>query len=182
MSLAYLENILVDLKLANDNPRLYLTNYFSDLQNRIDIDCLRYANNFADCADKYLEHAERMINEIKQFEHQCLLNFNRTDQLDELVIRKVTRALSSSSVDNVNLKEISELLVDAMSAIQRQLFLNRGVLYLVNDKAELRAKNVHRFQTFGVVLVIDDEFISQFIFDLNWLVNIYIYIYIYTIY
>lgn len=173
MSIEQLETSLKDLKCAIDNPSLYLANYFSDLRNRIDIDCIDHISQYTDGSETSFQFQECMISEVKEFEQRCLSNLNGTRSFDELVIKQVTEALSEASRDNVNIKEVSELVFDALSAVQRHFFLNRGILYLANEAAELRDKNVHPFQTFGAILIINDEFISQFVFDMNWLASIY---------
>lgn len=173
MSIEQLEPTLKDLKCAIDNPRLYLANYFSDLRNRIDIDCINHISQFTDDTGTFFQFLECMIREVKEFEQRCLLNLDGTPPFDELVIKQVTEALSEASRDNVNVKEVSELVFDALSAVQRQLFVNRGILYLTNETTELRDKNVHRFQTFGAILITNDQFISQFVFDMNWLASIF---------
>lgn len=153
-----LEAVLRELKLAVDSPRIYLANFFRELQNQIDLECEALLNR-ANVSDKDRERAIQqqiqMINEVDLFQHKCLANLTKISLLDLEPVKHVT-----------NEKEIH----CALYKRQKLLFMNQGVIFFNNKNFDhflqsnlhfclLSFKYENPSQLFGLLFFIEDEFL-----------------------
>ena len=64
-----------DLKLAAKSPKVYLTNFFSELKNQIDLECEAYLSRSdlqVDQQDRAIFQQLQLIHEVNYFEKKCL--------------------------------------------------------------------------------------------------------------
>lgn len=162
-------NSLNDLKLANQNPKVYLCNYFTEFRNKIDLECQVFFKKEANLESKRssqaLERQDSIINRVNVFEKACLNNIPE-NQLNSDLSAKLVATISSvdSKLENVDtlkedgLYEIFELILNASILVQTELFKNRGIIF-VNTITN------RKIASCGFLLVIDNTYVSQYIMD-----------------
>ena len=150
-------NLLDDLKLAVDSPKIYLSNYFDELKNQIDLKCQMNMNEYSKI-NATAAHL-KLIQEVDSFEQKCLANVGQL----ELPTKKQIEGI----------KEEKELYI-ALHQVQKQLFMNQSMIFW--DIEQFKKLNLHlsnicfetsgyeHFKcywkyTFGLLIIIEDEFI-----------------------
>jgi hypothetical protein len=162
-------NLLKDLKLAVDSPKIYLSTYFDETKNQIDLECQSYLgqDKLADeDKEKAISQQLELIHEVNSFERKCLENVGQL----ELPTRE--------QIDGI--KEEKELYI-ALHQVQKKLFMNQGMFFLVKGRfvefvSLCRASHcvqncglncIHRYELirkysehnfFGALFFIEDEF------------------------
>lgn len=123
---------LEDLKFITKCPRLYLSDYFSELRNQID---LVYA---ARQTDEYYNREENdkawleIVKRVETLEEECQkkITFKRfkidNSSKMELIEAKIRNL-------NENSNEIEEMIQKEKSEIEKILFLNKTVLFLNSE-------------------------------------------------
>lgn len=164
-----LKSSLNDLKLAHQNPRVYLSNYFTEFRNKIDRECqvfLKMETNLeSKRSSQAFECQDSIINQVNVFEKACLNNIPK-NLLNSDLSAKLEATISSveSKLENVDtlkedgLYEIFELILNASILVQAELFTNRGIIF-VNTSTN------RKIASFGFLLVIDNTYVSQYIMD-----------------
>ena len=78
------EKDLRDIKNALANPKLYVSSYFEDIINQIDIEAMKWIQKHEDkteVCDRISKNQTEMINQVKSFESECLSLFIKTFNL-----------------------------------------------------------------------------------------------------
>jgi hypothetical protein len=134
-------NLLDDLKLAVDCPKRYLANYFDEMKNQIDLECQVYLGQ-DELADEYKERAIseqlEMIHEADSFEQKCLANVGHLE------------LPTKEQIDGIRGEK--ELYI-ALHQVQKQLFMNQGIIFHRNP-----IKSSRILSPFGRLIFIEDEF------------------------
>jgi hypothetical protein len=166
-----LRNRLSELKLAQKNPRIFLTNYFNEFRNKIDTECQEVlTNKEKSCHEIWyyqaLETQDLIIKEVNAFEQSCLRNM-ATNQLTNELSRSLANAISKienklECADELNddgIYEIFELSLNASILVQKELFNNRSIIYF-------NAMQLIKYKNFGFLLIINNTYVDQYIMDL----------------
>jgi hypothetical protein len=147
-----------DLKLAAKSPKVYLTNFFSELKNQIDLECEAYLSRSdlqVDQQDRAIFQQLQLIHEVNYFEKKCLANVEQI----QLPTNEQTDALKTE-------KE----LYCVFYQLQKQLFRNQGIVFMNSETFDRFLQcnlpfNLHRVeyknpqQFFGQLFIIEDEFL-----------------------
>ena len=156
------QTTLKDLELIRKEPKLYLINYFSELQNQIDIEfelMLQDEESLKAFLPAVIIEAQcSLIAILKSFEQMCLLSLNSDQQkrakLDQIFIR-VNSMLSRGDTCQEQLDQV-------LAMIQELLFCNRSIMFVTsrNPSQILKDKLRIKSKPFGNLLIIQDEFVQ----------------------
>ncbi len=148
-------NLLKDLKLIVDTPKRYLTSYFAELKNQIDLECqvcIGRDNLVDEEKEKAISQQLELIQEVDSFEQKCLAN---VEQLE---------LPTKEQIDGI--REEKELYI-ALHQVQKQLFMNEGMLFLDSKRFEELVQE-EQGSNFGVfdplvypsehLIILEDEF------------------------
>lgn len=155
---------LSELKAAMQNPRLYIYQHFSDLKNQIDVECQQFLCSQVDlqstASTQCIDYQDQMIDEVESHERACLKNCQFADLNKESVTRMIESTEAELkgllALEDKRLGEINLLVGETVYHVKRELFLNRSLLFV--PRSVNLALDV---ENFGVLLVIEDEFISK---------------------
>lgn len=152
-------------------PKLYLSNFFSELRNKIDVTFLTKINNELDYGikDDLNENWIEIIDHLNSFETQCSSN-QRTNKFNiqvtketNLEIGKIENLLANFKLDSYDL--VLEMINEQNFKIKKLLFLNKTIVFLGENKyASLTKKFTKKFNartTAGILLIVSDEYINQ---------------------
>lgn len=166
-----IKNELDKLKTLHQVPRLYLSNFYSDLKTKIDVSFTskqRIIQNEV-TKSKLCENWSLMIQKINCLEKECLyrektnkLNQNIYHQI-QLNIAAIEIELLKSPTDNETLKQLNELISFDINRIERFLFLNKTVIFLnetVCENVNLLYK-MDMETTAGKLIIIRDQFLNK---------------------
>ena len=136
-----LENNLKELKFAYKQPRLFLSNYFNELKNKINFECNQFAVNN--------QNRKEMLSKVESFEVHCLsceksLNNYENKQKLETIEEKINKFMGKEQEAN----EIKLLIKNEEFKFKRSLFLDKTIDFL---------KNLNNNQ----LIIINDEYFSQ---------------------
>lgn len=154
------------LKSVIKSPRQYLSDYFSELRNSIDIQCESSIQNES---TQPFETQNLLINEVNAAEKECLSKLNNNFLTNGILkqVKHVMTAIEVNSkttalVDSPKFDEIKCLLEETTSDILKVIFRNRGIVFL---SKEFLASFIPGFEdlieSFGLLVLIEDEFISS---------------------
>ena len=160
-----LQAIFGELKLTVKNPRVYLANYFSEIQNQIDIDCESYLSSHGlEKQARALVQQQELIGEVDLFLRQCLSNVtNIEDDLSELDELELSlKALDCLDKDAV--LAVEKNIYCALNKRKRLLFINRGIIFVNIEKYEKYFESPGSRQRdpqvlFGLLFILEDEFL-----------------------
>lgn len=179
-----LKSDLEELKCAFTSPRLYISNHFYELRNRVDVESEKFLhkqhqnNKKTTLYDKesvqadVRDHQCSIINVITEFERECLASLSAFDyQLSPDLRQQITPALeeielswlSSETMTEEQLQALDGLIYGTLSRIQRSIFRDKCMMFLGSENAFISpyyftAKNI---QSFGILIVIVDQFIGS---------------------
>ena len=155
---------LNELKSALQSPRVYIYQYFTKLKNEIDLECQLHLCNQKNLQTsgsvQAIDYQSQMIDQVEAFEIMCIKNC----QFLELNKENVTRSIESTeaelksllALEDKRIKEINLLVEENFYTTQKQLFLNRSLIFIPRSLNLLVD-----IQSFGVLLVIEDEFVYK---------------------
>jgi hypothetical protein len=109
-----------ELKQMQNFPRFYLSNYFDELKNEID---LKYAVE-QDEQVKYLE----IIKNIESFEQEAYKKCKSFNTFDK-EIKSIEDKLNDS-----NLNEITQLIDELKYKIEKEIFLNKSIFFYEKER------------------------------------------------
>ena len=162
------------LKSALNAPLLYIYNHFDVMKNEVTIACQRKICSercnrlvYNGSSQIAINNKEFMLDEIKAFEKACNASLvNR--QLESVVFDSLTKEIlkiedSLKIVRTTELKviaRIQEKISETMLLLQNRLFLNKTMKFLdIESFLEEKLRTYPYF--FGILLVVDGEFISR---------------------
>lgn len=168
MQINSINTSLTELKLLHTCPRVYLATNFEDFKNRIDISCQEFLvlnTTDEDKSLKALNCLSLMSDKVKEFEDECMAQLN--DDLNSKKFSKLTRTIESIErnlnkkiLDDESLDELNILASETLSLCQKELFLNRRIVFL-NEKSSVIQNLELKLELFGMLIVIEDEFITD---------------------
>ena len=129
-----LEKLRVDLKqlkIAFNNPKLYIANYCDELRNCIDLATLETEMKLIsmnDLTEKFTESQNEMINQTKLFENECQHKFLENEIFDTDYMTNTQGRIDEieNKIENIaNLKDnpqsdFMDFLIESSSNITRQ--------------------------------------------------------------
>lgn len=152
---------LDELKHAYQSPRLYISEYFSNLRNTIDIACIENARNGDPGNHKQL----LMINEVNAFEERCLTRFTN-DLIDKEplldTVRQVESVLANTKCPSQHeVCMLDQLIYERLTSLQKSLFHNQTVLFLSSGSCLYKIHELEIVSQCGKLIVVEDEFIGE---------------------
>ena len=158
--IAKLKKEFHQLESASSKPRLYMTEYFANLINRIDISAEEYLNELKDQSSEISRQTRsdqsKMAEVIK--ERQSELFGSEFEEDLELLdkIRDIGLCLqapiSSNEVPGIGL-EIEK----TMFGLQRRIFIDKTLWFRVLE--DLKDENKSSLKRFGILFVLEGEYI-----------------------
>jgi hypothetical protein len=153
------EKLLTDLDKLNtitDIPILYLSNYFKDLRDRVDIEFAPKQQELQNDKEKKNELDElwkQMITKIDLFEKSCIrktydLNVNK------IRINEIEEILNSEQL--IDLKKLQDEIENEETNLLQNLFQNKSILFRKYDQDKVQSKIID-----GQLIVLFHEYISQ---------------------
>ena len=164
---------LKELKLAYENPKLYIATYFSELRNTVDIELEKFILNQEDAEQLELanEFQESMINNINNFEKECMSKLSSgslsTEDSIEDRIEKLTEDVKYlDSYEDEKLNAVYDLIYYLMVEVQKILFSNQQLVFVSKNtqffKEYLETSDCEvSMVSFGFLVKIEDEFIGK---------------------
>lgn len=164
-------------------PRLYLSNHFSDLKSEIDMAFARKRDQLTVSAKKAQldEHFTQMINKLSSYEQECM-KFQKTHEYASELQAETQESIKTienkltNQLDEYLIKEISDLIYDQITKLQKVLFLNKSVIFLDrskcyhmadNNNTDEESENKNLFDemdpdtTVGKLICINNEYFGQ---------------------
>lgn len=152
---------LNELKQAYQSPRLYISEYFLDLRNTIDIACIENTRNGDPGNNKQL----LMINEVNAFEKRCLNRFT-DDLIDKKLLRDTVKQVESvlantKCLSNHEVSMLDQLIYEGLTSLQKSLFHNQTLLFLSSGSCLYKIHELEIDSQCGKLIVVEDEFIGE---------------------
>lgn len=157
-----------ELKQILKEPKLYLLNYFDELQSQIDIECelmLQKQNDLQSPASIELIKTQcQMAGKLKDFEQTCLLSLkaNRTEKLNQLdCLLGVVDSIESDVTENGEISR-RQRVEQIMASVQEVLFDNKSMMFVTNkNPSKLLKEKMHtQLKPYGSLLIIEDQFVQ----------------------
>ena len=143
-----LEKHLQQFKSMFEIPRLYLSNYFTDLKTEVDIYFTQNEMNETNLEEKekFKTSYQEIINKIVEFETECFKacktnSLNKTITVDvNLSIENIESKMDEAKRELI-IKEIFRDSIENLEyRIQEIIFLNKTMLFLTSDSKAKPAK------------------------------------------
>jgi len=153
------EKLLTDLdelKKITDIPILYLSNYFKDLRDRVDIEFAPKQQELQYDKEKKKELEElwqQMISKIDSFEKNCIRRIYDLD-VKKIRINEIEEILNSEQL--IDLKKVQDEIEKEEIDLFQNLFQNKSILFCKYDQDEVQSKIID-----GQLIVLFDEYICQ---------------------
>jgi hypothetical protein len=173
LDLNILHKNLDELKQALNSPRIYLAEFFSDLCQRIDIQCELYLQAHSENQEKSTEALKsqaQMIEQVKLLEEECLSHV-ADSQMDASLARKSAKLMLKieselkcpliveEKIRNKFVALTHELVHEKLVQIQKYLFKNKSVWFFPKEYSHRH--KIFKFSSFGFLTIVLDEFLSQ---------------------
>jgi len=153
------EKLLTDLdelKKITDIPKLYFSNYFKDLRDRVDIEFAPKQQELQNDKEKKNEIDElwkQMISKINSFEKNYIRKIYDFD-VNKIRINEIEEILNSEQL--IDLKKVQDKIEKEEINLLQNLFQNKSILFRKYEQDEVKSKIID-----GQLIVLFDEFISQ---------------------
>jgi hypothetical protein len=151
------------LKFLFECPRLFLSNFFNDLKAEIDSS---FALKEQSINDKEIltENWTNIIKRVEEFELECFRAKKKNEfqkefqqEMSEL-ISLIASDLIRKKADNV----LDDLISQNILKIEKELFLNKTIVYLDESKTERNIfDEIDLETTAGKLLIINDQYLSS---------------------
>ncbi len=142
------------------NLPMFVSDYFTELRNKIDIACqyflIHQSETFSEASIQALDNQVLIIEEIKAFEKICQENLNKINLQEayELIESVETKLIVRSTI------------LAYLSKIKKQIFHNKTYIFLERNSSLLKDTQL-AFGSFGALVIVNDEFISDEEFNLT---------------
>ena len=160
-----MEQLLIktdDLKQIIEIPSLYLSNYFNELRNEVDLECLKkqkqYEERNQENKTKINEIWKEMITKIDSFEKQCINNTIKDHQQVINRLESIELMLNNNEF-NTNLEEIKETIEREETNCLQELFQNKTIVFIQDDEKIVEFKN--NLLINGKLVILNDFFIKN---------------------
>jgi len=159
-----LQTTFNEMKSMIASPKCFLIQHFDDVQNKIDLEFQKYLDNNelkVESKEKAILEQQEMIDEVDSFQKQCLANL-KTDS-HQINLEEFEKRLQLQDKDDV--MELDKDLCCAIHNIQKELFMNQGIVFFTRDDYEKIFFEFDYFKllggcvTFGSLILIEDEFL-----------------------
>ena len=179
---------LEQLKLLLEFPRLYISNYFSDLRTQIDLAFFakELAINNSEQLIELRKYWNDMIYKLNSFEEKCLIRRSitkfkeltkETNQMFKLVESKLDliKQISDEEQSNEIILELDDLVYDELAKIEKILFLNKTIIFL-NKSEDQDTKRIANYLKLWLLesrlsLSNHDGFTVKFPMEFLWEIN-----------
>jgi len=175
-----LQGLLKQLELAVKQPRLYISQYFDDLKNQIDIKCCQFLDETN--RERVYEHQSKLIGKVNEFESLCLKHYNEDviDRFHMEIQNTDDEIKNKSDFSAVELDQIEKLLSTKLLNIDKALFQNKCMFFIqpsnTDDKKIVKDTNIighleyisMKLKTdnlFGLLVFVEDHFIESRLFN-----------------
>jgi hypothetical protein len=148
-----LENI-TQIKLIIQNPRIYLSNYFDDLKNLIDLEYFETIlrdridkNSQVDLCKRHQEITEK----LNQVQIECFQNFPLS-QINVEIFNQIKTFLNN--IESQNIDNLNQSIYENLMKLQKILFSNKSLIFL-------KKKDIPDLKSFGLLICVEDQFMNN---------------------
>ncbi len=167
---AEVQNLLEKFKLAVNQPRLFVYQFFEDMKNDIDIQSCIALNDSN--KERIYEHQTKLVTAVQEFESLCLEQVN-VDSVSEcqVSIEQTESILSKPTVSNAELDRVEGLLSNELRTIEKALFQDKCMFFVKagDNSAFGYIKRISRIieknNLFGLLIIVEDCFIQKEAFN-----------------
>lgn len=146
-----------ELKLMNDIPKLYLSNYFLDLRSNVDV-------YFARSGITYNKIWIDMIEKINEFETKLQNNIRNTNSSENKNIENIESQLrNSETISEDQIDYLIDLIIKEKQQIGKALFQNQTIILL--DKTKSAWKDAFNGDILVKLIIIQNEYICKSSFE-----------------
>lgn len=154
-------------------PKFYLSNYFSELRNKIDVSFFNKNSQETDyeIKNELNENWIQMIEKINSYERLCT-NCQRTNKFDMQTTKETNQEINLIESKLANFKldsfdEIKELICELNTRIKRIIFQSKTIVFLESQKYlnSFLFRKLNNKTTTGILLFILDEYIDEAYID-----------------
>ena len=154
---------LAALRLINESPKNYLSNYFNDLRSKVKSKMTSKVKNAKDQEIQRIlnESREKIIEKINSFESQCMnnnLNSSSNPILTERLNSFELEIRNAESANNLN--RIKQLIQNEETNILKQLFQNKTISFVELNQDE-NASDQNSELIDCKLVILNDEFINN---------------------
>ena len=139
-----ISRLIEKLKMLVELPRLYLSNYFSDIRTEIDLAFFEKELGIFDAENrvKLRRNWQEMIDSVNSFEEECLIGRSikkfkeisfGSKPIVDCMEEKYDSALKTKN--DYELKLLEDLAYDEMCKIEKKLFQNKTIFFLNRTKS-----------------------------------------------
>ncbi len=168
-SINKLSSDLENLKTVLRQPRIWLSNYVSELKNTIDIEFTKFLieGKPEEDAKHGTKRYEQIIEKIENYEKNCFTNL-RTDKIDDQVqeqaeasINEIEYKISNLNTfnneieKNLDLDLIDSLIYETLLKIQLSIVLNNGLIFLASSTIK------NAIGLFGTLFIVEGQFFGE---------------------
>ena len=173
-----LESIFSELRSSFNSPAVYLVKQFDEIRNQIDTECQVYLNIYGldvHEKEKAVQQQQAMINEVNSFQKKCLDNLETSPSVQPNVEELGNSLRCLNLPDKEKALELEMKLYCEMYERKKALYVRKGIIFFRYEKFErffrqnrryqrdvdLRDSNQRIPETFGVLILIEDEFLIE---------------------
>jgi len=163
-------NLLEKFKLAVNQPRLFVNQFFEDIRNEIDIQSSKTLNDSN--KERIYEHQAKLIAKVQEFENLCLEQVNVDSVNDfQVSIEQTESILNGPVVSNAELDRVKGLLSNELLKIEKVLFQDKCMFFVKasdysnTDSSEMLSNIIKQNDLFGLLIIVEDCFIQSEAFN-----------------
>lgn len=158
-----------ELKTAVTSPRIYLTNYLTDLRNRIDL-CFEICSQQQEPNSNNRQNQILMIAELDSFEKRALQNGQLREELTVDIMDLEQDLASTDSFDEKQISalyyriykkflEVEKIVLD--SVLEEIIFIGIDEFQSLIGFQDDEYQEKRMLESFGVLVVLKGTFVSQ---------------------
>jgi len=164
------QNLLKKFKLAVNQPRLFVYQFFEDMKNDIDIQSCITLN--ASNKERIYEHQTKLIATVQEFESLCLEQVN-VDSVSyfQVSIEQTESILNKPIVSNAELDRVKGLLSNEFRTIEKALFQDKCMFFVkagdnsATNNLVMLSNKIKQNNLFGLLIIVEDCFIQREAFN-----------------
>ena len=163
----FINGKLKHLKFLFECPRLFLSNFFNDLKAEIDSSFVLKELSLSENERKILiKNWIDIIKRVEVFEAECFRVKNKNEFQKEFQ-HEMSKLISYIETDLIqhkkteNNENLEDLICENILKLERELFLNKTIVYLDESKTERNFFQYIDFETTaGKLVIISDQYFS----------------------
>jgi hypothetical protein len=164
------KNLLEKLKLAVNQPRLFVYQFFEDIRNDIDTQSCIALNDSN--KERIYKHQAELISTVQEFESLCLEQVNVDSVSDfQVSIEQTESILNKRIVSNAELDRVKGLLSNELRTIEKALFHDKCMFFVkagdnsATDNLVMLSNIIEQNNLFGLLIIVEDCFVQREAFN-----------------